>query len=78
MLNLDTVEERRKVVGSSTVEIEDKEISITLNGKPAVITGCRRDFAYVCQLRGTDASEWSWEAVRRILAREKDPGAFKF
>ena len=41
----------------------------TLNGKPAKITGRLNEFATVGALQGWMASEFSWEAVARIMAK---------
>jgi hypothetical protein len=42
---------------------------ITLDGKPAVISGYRNSFAKVTQLSTGLSAEWSWEAVERIVAK---------
>lgn len=42
---------------------------VTLNGKPAVISGYRNPFAAVIQLSTGLSAEFSWEAVERIVAK---------
>jgi hypothetical protein len=77
-MNLDTYAERIEVVGSSTLAVNGQAVNVTLDGKPAVIVGARRDFAEVAQVApGKLSAEWSWAAVGRILARDIDPGAFR-
>jgi hypothetical protein len=42
--------------------------SVTLNGKPAQVTGIRNDFAMVRSLRGEVAPvEFSWQTVERVV-----------
>ena len=41
---------------------------VTLNGKPAKISGARMQYAMVATLDGSMEFEWSWEAVARIVA----------
>lgn len=40
---------------------------VTLNGKPAIITGYRTQFATVRTLDGTMRGEWAWETVKHIV-----------
>lgn len=40
---------------------------VTLNGKPAKISGARMQFAMVAALDGSMEFEWSWDAVARIV-----------
>jgi hypothetical protein len=46
---------------------------VTLNGNPAIISGHRLSFAKVTDLTTGLSAEWSWTAVRRIVA---NGGAF--
>lgn len=41
---------------------------VTLNGKPATVTGRLCSFAIVRTLDGSMAIEWAWPAVERIVA----------
>ncbi len=59
---------------------------ITLDGKPAKITGRLNDFATVSELNGPVRVEFAWPTVRRIVARDgkfrsdrvhATPGAWK-
>lgn len=47
---------------------------ITLNGKPAAISGARCDFATVTELPNGARYEWAWPTVARIVA---NGGTFK-
>lgn len=59
------LEERRELVDTK---------GVTLNGKPAVITGAGLDFAVVIDMKTGLGAEWAWETVRRIVDKG---GAFK-
>lgn len=50
-------------------------VSVTLNGKRAVISGYRNDFATVSQWPEGLSAEWAWETVERIIDKG---GAFKY
>lgn len=50
------------------------EKPVTLNGKPAKVSGIRKPFATVTQLGTGLSAEWSWEAVERVVNRD---GKFK-
>jgi hypothetical protein len=45
---------------------------VTLDGKPAVISGYKMPFATVTQLSTGLSAEWSWEAVERIVTKGGD------
>ena len=47
---------------------------VSLNGTPAVISGAKGPFAHVRSLTKPYSGEWTWEAVRRIVA---DGGDFR-
>jgi len=40
---------------------------ITLNGKPATVSGIYHKFAVIRQLNGTARAEWNWETAKRII-----------
>lgn len=40
---------------------------VTLNGKPAVVTGAKMKFATVMSLDGILSFEWAWEAVESVI-----------
>ena len=42
--------------------------SVTLDGKPAAISGARLPFAKVAVLPNGAVREWPWESVREIVA----------
>jgi hypothetical protein len=42
---------------------------VTLDGRPAKISGARRDFATVTALPDGPGYEWPWPTVARIVAR---------
>ncbi len=42
---------------------------ITLNGRPAKISGAGRPFARVTDSQTGLSAEWSWRAVARIVAK---------
>lgn len=44
---------------------------VTLDGKDAVILGTDKPFAYVMQMRSGLMAEYSWEAVKRVVAGTK-------
>jgi hypothetical protein len=48
--------------------------SVTLNGKAAVVSGVKLDFAKVRSLDGTMQGEWAWETVERVI---KNGGRFQ-
>lgn len=60
-----SLEERRALVQTK---------GITLNGNPAKVTGSEMAFAVIRDKTTGLYAEWSWEAVRRIVAKG---GAFK-
>lgn len=45
------------------------EKSVTLNGKPARVSGASKPFATVTDTATGLSAEWSWEAVERIVNR---------
>ena len=45
------------------------ESRVTLNGRPAKISGYGLPFATVTDRQTGLSAEWSWEAVARIVAR---------
>jgi hypothetical protein len=47
---------------------------VTLDGRPATISGYSQPFAMVRSLDGKSGAEWSWETVARIVA---NGGAFR-
>jgi len=51
-----------------------KEMTITLDGEPAVINGRLLEFAVVSTLSGSKRFEWAWATVEKIL---KEGGSFK-
>lgn len=57
--------------GKMTYE-KKKELSqtqnITLDGKPAIISGLRTDFALVRQIGGY-GFEWAWESVQNVIEK---------
>ena len=53
----------------SAISEEFTGAACTLDGKPAKITGRLNEFATVGALQGWMASEFSWEAVARIMAK---------
>jgi hypothetical protein len=44
------------------------DVSVTLDGKPAVIRGALNDFATVSQLPSGASHEWAWSTVARIVS----------
>lgn len=45
------------------------EARVTLNGRPAYVSGTQRDFARVTD-RGTGLScEWAWETAALVISR---------
>jgi hypothetical protein len=50
------------------------EAKVTLNGKPAWISGARLRFAAVTDRKTGLSAEWAWPTVARIVARD---GAFE-
>lgn len=48
---------------------------VTLNGKPAAISGTMMQFAMIRELGTGLGKEWSWEAVELVVSRRA--GAFK-
>ena len=48
---------------------------VTLNGKPATVSGGMTKFAVIRQLGGGLSFEWSWSAVARIVKNKG--GEFK-
>jgi hypothetical protein len=48
------------------------EAKVTLNGEPAKISGVYYRFATVTQLKTRLGAEWSWEAVKRVVANGGD------
>lgn len=57
-------------MSESRIELVNRAagMRVTLNGKPARVSGYRLDFARVTDAAGLSA-EWSWSAVERILAK---------
>jgi len=51
------------------------ETRVTLDGKPAIILGARRDYATVAQIPDGLSYEWCWETVKRVV--ETKNGEFK-
>ena len=47
---------------------------VTIDGRPAVITGAREPFAHVRSLDGVSDVEFSWVAIARVLDKG---GAFR-
>lgn len=45
------------------------EADITLNGRPAKISGACLDYAMVTDRESGLGAEWSWPAVQRIVAK---------
>jgi hypothetical protein len=50
-------------------------VTVTLNGNRAAISGFNNYFATVTDLTNRLSAEWSWEAVRYVIANKA--GAFK-
>lgn len=50
------------------------DAKVTLNGQHARITGLKRDFATIVNIKSGESHEWSWNAVERIVAKG---GAFE-
>jgi hypothetical protein len=48
---------------------------VTLNGKPAVVTGYKNEFAMVKALDSCEQAEFAWETVARIVNLKN--GAFR-
>lgn len=48
------------------------ELTVTLNGFPAKITGYNKPFARVTQIASGLGAEWSWEAVRLICSTSRN------
>ncbi len=42
--------------------------SVTLNGKPARVTGIRNDYALVMALRGETSAEFAWSTVESVVS----------
>jgi hypothetical protein len=62
------------VVGSRYIMVKGYGVSPTLNGHSARISGFSNRFATVTDRETGLSAEWSWEAVRIVLA---NGGAFK-
>lgn len=45
------------------------KVPITLNGKKAVLSGVRSQFAKVTQSSTGLSAEWSWEAAQRVIQK---------
>lgn len=45
------------------------EAEITLNGKPAQITGAANRFATITERESGLSAEWSWPAVKLVVDR---------
>ena len=70
--------EAREATGTEPMTPDERRdaysnLRVTLNGKPADISGFRNRFATVWA-RGVGSAEWSWDAVERIV---KAGGRFK-
>jgi len=48
------------------------EAKVTLNGKPAAVSGYNLPFAHVTQLKSGLSAEWSWTAVALVVSRGGD------
>jgi hypothetical protein len=71
---------KAKLAGMSNgVSIEDRrklaEARVTLDGRPAVISGIQNDFAKVTVLDTGESYTWSWPGVKRVI--ETAGGHFK-
>jgi hypothetical protein len=49
--------------------------SVTLDGKPAMVTGVQNRFAQVSQFPDGKSVEFAWETVRKVIA--ENHGAFQ-
>jgi hypothetical protein len=43
--------------------------SVTLDGKPARVTGIRNDYALVMALRGETSAEFAWSTVASVVTQ---------
>lgn len=50
------------------------QVNVTLNGRPARISGYKHEFARVYDIETLATFEWSWDAVERIV---ENGGHFK-
>lgn len=45
------------------------DMDVTLNGKPAKLSGVHKPFATVTDLATGLSAEWSWEAVENVMRK---------
>lgn len=51
--------------------VQQTDVAVTLDGKPAVIAGYRNDFAGVHTLDGKTRVEFAWPTVWRIVTQRE-------
>ena len=60
--------------GVNSIALEYAGKRCLLNGKPAVISGRKNQFATVSHVKGPLSIQWSWDAVKHVM---ESGGQFK-